>query len=326
MKPGKISDSILKRSVLKQIKTKNHMVVSGAGLGEDCAIFSIADSEYIATAITQGVLEEIEDIQSLIYKVSNNLATAGADGFAISMSILLPKKVREIKLKQLMEIAELTCENLEMEIVGGHTSVSNKIDAFVVTITGYGKIVDRYYTTKGIHHGQQIVVSKWIGMEGAAILARKERDKLLTRYPEYIINHVESLRNQVSIKKEAATAIKSGVYAMHDASEGGIFAALWELAEASSVGLTIDLKKLPMKQEIIEVCEFCNVNPYELLAGGSLLMVIDQGDDLVKELHQIGINATIIGTITQGNDRIILNGEERRFLDKPKPDEIYQFY
>lgn len=61
---------------------------------------------------------------------------------------------------------------------------------------------------------------------------------------------------------------------MHDVSEGGVFAALWEMAEGAGVGLTIDMKKLPLRQETVEVCEFCNVNPYELRSGGSLIIAI----------------------------------------------------
>lgn len=40
-------------------------------------------------------------------------------------------------------------------------------------------------------------------------------------------------------------AVAHGVTAMHDVTEGGIYGALWELAEASGVGLEIDLKASP---------------------------------------------------------------------------------
>ena len=66
----------------------------------------------------------------------------------------------------------------------------------------------------------------------------------------------------ISVQSEAAVAVTSGVSAMHDVTEGGIFGALWEMAEASGVGLEIDLKKIPIRQETVEVCEFFGVNPY----------------------------------------------------------------
>ena len=111
---------------------------------------------------------------------------------------------------------------------------------------------------------------------------------------------------------------------MHDISEGGIFGALWEIAESTSVGLHIDLKKIPIRQETVEVCEFCNVTPYELLSGGSLIMITEDGENLIEELRKENISANIIGKITDSHDRILMNDDEKRYLDKPKPDEIHR--
>jgi len=118
--------------------------------------------------------------------------------------------------------------------------------------------------------------------------------------------------------------MKSGVCAMHDASEGGIFAALWEMAEGAGVGLTIDLKKLPIRQETVEVCEYLGVNPYELKSGGCLVMTTEDGVGLVNTLETEGIPAVIVGKITDSNDRIIRNEDEVRYMDRPKQDEIYK--
>jgi len=111
---------------------------------------------------------------------------------------------------------------------------------------------------------------------------------------------------------------------MHDASEGGIFATLWELAEGAGVGLTIDIKKLPLRQETVEVCECLGVNPYELLSGGSLVMTTNDGQALAAALQQEQIPAVIVGKITDSNDRIIVNEDEIRYMDRPKQDEIYR--
>lgn len=59
---------------------------------------------------------------------------------------------------------------------------------------------------------------------------------------------------------------------MHDVTEGGIFGALWEMAEASGVGLDIDLKKIPIRQETIEICEVYDINPYLLISSGAMLI------------------------------------------------------
>ena len=109
--------------------------------------------------------------------------------------------------------------------------------------------------------------------------------------------------------------MKSGVRAMHDVTTGGIFGALWELAEASGVGLEIELKKIPIRQETVEICEYFDLNPYQLGSTGSLLLAAPDGNRLVWDLKQQGIPAVVIGKATAYTDWVVINEDERRFLE-----------
>jgi hydrogenase maturation factor len=53
-------------------------------------------------------------------------------------------------------------------------------------------------------------------------------------------------------------------------------------------------------------------------------MVSDKGQNLADALRREKIPATVIGTITDSKDRLILNEDEKRFLERPKADEIYK--
>ncbi len=342
MRLGKLSDSILKRTVLKQIKKRRSEIISGAGIGEDCAIFALSGDKF-ATCVEEYTVKDRQDMIRAIYKSTNNLATAGAEPVAVMLSIILPERASEEKLKKLMEGAAQAAAELNIQIAGGHTTVSKYVSEKLAVVTAYGTYAQaeadgchgadttgiceagKVYTTRGAKPGQDIVISKWIGLEGTAVLATMKKEEMLARYPEYLIDEAASFDKYLSIIPEAATAMKSGVCVMHDASEGGIMATLWELAESSGVGLHIDLKRLPIRQETVEVCEFCDVNPYELLSGGCLVMTTEDGNALVKALEEQNIPAVVVGKITDSNDRIIVNGEEKRYLDKPKTDEIYRY-
>ena len=343
MKLGKVSDSVLKRSVLKQIHTRREEVKDGAGIGADCAIFALSDTEYMAGCVREAAvavqadmenanawnlqqgLETVVTMEQLLQKGANNLAAGGAEPIAAMITLLMPQGTEEPQIKQLMAEAEAACVKLSMQIAGGQTRLTKAVQIPYAVISCYGKINREWYLSKkGVHPGQDIVMSKWIGMEGTALLASGNREQLLARYPAYLVEEAESFRRYLSIVHEAATAMKSGVCAMHDVSEGGIFAALWELAEASGVGLTIDMKKIPLRQETVEVCELLNVNPYELLSGGCLIMTTEDGMGLVSALEAEQIPAVIVGKITDSNDRLILNEDEVRYMDRPKQDEIYR--
>lgn len=324
MRQGKISENVLKRSVLKKIKTHREEIVSGAGIGKDCAILASLEGEEIALSVTPVTAPVTELGRYAIPMALNNVAAAGAEPVGVMLSILLPEQTEETEIQQLMEQAEEVCAACHVEIAGGHTEVTAAVDQPIMTVTGIGKKeAARAGYPQGIKANQDIVVSKWIGLEGTARLAKEHKNELCTRYPVRMIEEAAAYDKYLSIIPEAATAMKSGVCGMHDVSRGGIFGALWEMASGAGVGLEIDLKKLPVKQETIEICEFFELNPYELLSGGCLIMVTEDGNGLVTALAREEIPAVIVGKTTDSNDRVIYNDDEKRYLDMPKTDQIY---
>ena len=236
---------------------------------------------------------------------------------------MLSENLEEKELQDMMAQAEEICGRHHVQIAGGHTEVTGAVKRPVLTVTGIGKRT-KADGRKRIKPGQDVVVSKWIGLEGTVRIAREHREALLTRYPARMIDEAAEFEQFFSVIPEAATARKSGVCGIHDASQGGIFGALWEMADGAGVGLEIDLKKLPVRQETIEVCEFFDLNPYELSSTGCLLMTSEDGNALVAALKREGIPAVAVGKTTDGNDRLLLNGEERCFLEPPKTDELYK--
>ena len=315
----------MKRSILKQLQTKREEVLIGAGVGEDCAILTLAEDEVFVVS-TDPITGTSKDAGMVaVHITANDLASSGAEPIALLVSALLPETIEELEIRELMAQMETVCAELHIQIAGGHTEVTKAVNQPILTVTGIGKAKkDRIITTKGAKPGQYIVMSKWIGLEGTSILAKEKEALLLTRYPSHLVEEAKAFDRFLSIVPEAATAGKSGVTAMHDVTEGGIFGALWELAESSGVGLEVDLKQISVRQETIEICEFFELNPYELISSGSLLMVTDDGLDLVRKLRQAHIPAAVIGKIRDGNDRVVINEEERRYLEPPKSDELYK--
>ena len=324
MRIGKISESVLKRSVLKKIDTHRKELVNGADVGTDCAVLSFGAGYDLVLSVTP-VTAPIEDIGSYAIPMAlNNVAAAGAEPVGVMLSILLPEKTEEDELQRMMEQAQEICLRCGVDIIGGHTEVIPQTEKPIVNVTGVGKrSTAQADLLTGVKPNQDIVISKWIGLEGTIRLAREHREELCTRYPARMIEEAAGFDRYLSVIPEAAAAVKSGVCGMHDVSRGGIFGALWELAQRAGVGLEIDLKKIPVKQETIEICEFFELNPYELLSGGCLIMTAEDGDALIAALACEDIPAVVVGRTTGGNDRIIYNEDERRYLDRPKTDQIY---
>lgn len=324
MRDGKISENVLKRSVLRQIKTHREEITDGAGIGKDCAILTLGENTQtvLSTAPVSAPADQLAGYA--IHRAMNNIAAEGAEPVAVLLNLLLPSGTPEEELRGIMQKAQEVCEELGADIAGGHTEVTSLVREPILQVTGIGKKeAERAGCPQGIKENQDIVVSKWIGLEGTARLAGAYREELCGRYPVRMIEEAMCFDRYLSVLPEAAIAGKSGVCGMHDVSRGGIFGALWEMASGAGVGLEIDMKKIPIRQETVEICEFLGRNPYELMSGGCLLMMTEDGNRLAAELQRQGVPAVIIGRTTGGRDRILFNEEEKRYLDMPKADQMY---
>ncbi|MCD7824533.1 MAG: AIR synthase family protein, partial [Clostridiaceae bacterium] len=260
-----------------------------------------------------------------VHITANDIASSGAEPVGILLSILLPPKKREKFLRELMGEIEQVCRELEIEIIGGHTEVTDAVAKPVITVTGIGKVKrGALVSTAGLKPGDELVMTKWAGLEGTAIIAQEKRAELEAVLPSELLDTAAALIQYISVVPEAAVAMSTGVSAMHDVTEGGIFGALWEMGAASGVGITADLMKIPIRQETIEVCEPFGINPYQMMSSGSMLIGCSDGNLLVQALAKAGIPAAVIGRATETNDRVVVRGEETRFLEPAGSDELYK--
>lgn len=325
MKVGKIPETVLKRSVFKQIKHRRDEILVRPGVGEDCSVVGVSPDEVIVLS-TDPITGTMNDIGKLaVHITANDIVSSGADMIGIMLTIILPDGARESDLREMMMEIESVCAELNIEVIGGHTEVSEAVNQPIITVTGVGKMSKQdVIKTAGLIPGQEIVMTKWAGLEGTAIIAKAKEEELVSKYTRDFIGEAKNFINYISVVKEAKIGKELGVTSMHDVTEGGIFGALWEVAAASNVGLEIDLKNIPLRQETVEICEFFDLNPYLLISSGSMLMSTDKGNELVRELERAGIKATILGKVTKGHERIIINEDEIRYLEPPKSDELYK--
>ena len=326
MRVGKIPENVLKRSVLKQIKYKREDVQVHFGAGEDGSVFEIAADAAVTLSTSSVTGHRAGSGIRAVLGAVNELLASGAEPVGVMVSIFMPELSEEADLKALIKEMEQTCEALEIEMLGVHAEVSPAVSEWILSVTGSGKVKKGdVLCTKGGCPGQDIVLTKAVGLEGTAVLASLKETELCTRYSQTFVGKAKDMIHDLSVTGEAAAVREYGVSAMHAVAEGGIFAALWDVAAAGGTGLQVELKKVPLCQETVEVCEFFDLNPYQLLSGGCLMILCDKGYDLVDFLEKRGIRGAVIGKLTDDHDKIIVyDEEETRYLEPPKADELYK--
>lgn len=341
MNYGKLSEDVYERSVVKVIKTNstnNRKFYDGAGIGDFCAIFPYGDVDCKTAdgtnaqsfAFVQATAGGKNAVARAYEAALNCAAAKGAFGDTngsayAGVTLFVQERLREIKVREMLAETAQRADELRIPVRNVTVQVLPWIGVetanCVIHMAHSGKA-----GMKGAAAGDDIVMTKWLGLEGTAVLARSSPDRLKARYPADIVQDAADFLKYISVIPEAACAVKSGASYMQAAREGGIYGGLWELAANNSVGLVADLGHIPVRQETIEVCEYFDLNPYTLMAGGSLLVTCKNGGALVQELARRGIFAAVIGKITEGKDRIIRHEDESRFLEPVRGDELYQYY
>ena len=327
MKIGKVSQTVLKRSMLKPLQFHREEAITQPSVEEMCYGVTCKEDEelLVSNAVLYGDEKELGVFA--LAQVMNDLATRGAQMVGASVHIMLPPYAYESRLKAMMENMERAGSAHAVQIMCAKAEVSPVINKAIVYLNGVGVLKKGELLQSNMGSaGQDIVLLKWIGLEGTFRAMYEKEAELSERFVPTFLNQIRQMEPELFSADAIAVAKKHGVAAMQQITSGGILATLWEMADASNVGLEVDLKKMTIRQETVEVCEFCHLNPYQLTSVGSVLIFTEDGEELVQKYEELGIQATLLGKTTADTARVILGGEEKRFLDKPAADELLKIY
>ncbi|MCD8221110.1 MAG: AIR synthase [Clostridiales bacterium] len=171
--------------------------------------------------------------------------------------------------------------------------------------------------------GQDLVVAGYAGLSGSLYLLAACGEELSRRLSAVYLNEMRGLDNQV-IEKDENYWATTGATEWESCGLGGILRAIWDLTGAYKMGVEFVLRRIPIRQETIEVCECLSCNPYRLYSGGCWLLTADNGGKLVRRLADDGIPSAVIGQINCGIAREVIQEDGRGFLERPHKDEIFQ--
>jgi hydrogenase maturation factor len=249
---------------------------------------------------------------------ASDVAVMGVKPQYMTYSLLLPPETSDHDFRTIVDSIHNTAVELGIAIVGGHTGYYPGFTSPTIGGITVFAIADKdsYVTPAGARPGNDVILTKGPAIETAGILSVLREVDLYGKYPDSLIKNAQALCRQMSVVKDALTAIAAGgVTAMHDATEGGVIGGLFEIADASGVGMVIDESRFVYPEEVQMVCEVFAIDPVAAIAEGSLLITAnpEYSEKIMTKLSHAGIDSSVIGTVTEDpNVRILkrLNGTE----------------
>jgi hydrogenase expression/formation protein HypE len=302
----KLSNEVLRRVVFSNLGVEDKDVIVGPGIGEDAAIVRIGDKYLVMH--TDPITGAIEDIGWFaINIVANDIAVRGIKPRWFLLTLLLPGDVDEVGIARIMSDVNRALLELGGSLVGGHTEYAPGIDRVIAVTTAVG-VGERYVTTSGARVGDVILVTKYVAMEGTAILANDFSDLLEGRgVPKEVIERARGFTRYISVVKEAL-AIADLVHAMHDATEGGLLQGLLEVAEASGVRLRVSIDDVPILPETRTIFDALGLDPLRSLSSGMLIAAVPRSllPIAQERLDKVGIKYSVIGEVVKGEPAVEL--------------------
>jgi len=305
----------------------------GPGIGLDCAVVDIGSTLLVFKS--DPITFATNEIGWYAVQVNaNDIATSGADPTWFMMTMLLPEGGSTPELvEQIGEQVYQACQQIGVSVIGGHSEITPGVNQPIIVGTLIGEVAHQdLVTPRGAQPGDSLLLTKEVPIEAISILAREFPSKLENALSTDEIEAAQDYLYQpgISVLKDAQVATRAGrVTAMHDPTEGGLAAALWELAAACGHKLVIDPQLVLITPLAEHVCAAFDLNPMAAIASGALLLTTppNHASRICRALEMEGIHCREIGEVEQGKAQVwIETNGMRELLPYPERDEIARLF
>jgi hydrogenase expression/formation protein HypE len=307
-KIGKIDLDTFTSFLLKRLGKKDDTVIVLPFTGIDAAVIDVGNERVLIIAEDPILAIPKQPLEMFgwytVHIGASDIAVMGVKPRYMTYTLLMPPETRDEEFRTIVNAIHGAALELDIAIVGGHTGYYPGFASPTIGGITVFAIADKdgYVTPADAKPGDDVILTKGPAIETAGILAVIREKELLEAYPSSLIEKAKALCKQMTVVKDALNAMDSGgVTAMHDATEGGVIGGLFEVANASNVGMEIDEALFIYPEEVKMVCEAFEIDPVSSIAEGSLLITASptHSEDILRRLKVDGINASIIGKVTR---------------------------
>jgi hydrogenase maturation factor len=336
---GKISPEIFNELIFPRLGAKSDHILVGPQHGVDVGIVEIGGKAVSFTCDPVFIVPEYGWERAAwfaIHIIASDSVTSGLKPKYLCIDLNLPMEMTKKQLEITWDIMHRECEKMGIAVITGHTARYEGCHYPMVggaTIIGIGEL-DEYVTPKFCKAGDKIIITKGPAIEATGIFAAMLPKVIEKEYGAALNNKAQQVFYKMSVVEDASAAVavgvrENGVTAMHDATECGIWGGLYEIAQASKLGVRVEKEKIVVEESIEEVCRLFNIDPYASISEGTLIIACKEkkAAAVVKALAGKGIKSSIVGELTAKEKGMVLveKGKEKE-LKHPIVDPFWRAF
>lgn len=338
---GKLSPEAFERVVAPHLGAARSEVLVGPRAGHDAAIVRIGAGRVLAvTTDPLSIIPAFGPARSArlaCHLIASDLWTTGIPPGYASVDFNLPPDFSDEAFAEYWQAMSAAWSELGVAVVTGHTGRYEGCDLSIVgaaTLMGVGD-EGRYLTPGMASPGDRVIVTKGFAIETAAVAAALCPKRLGAALGAEALGRLAALESQVSVVADCRAVLRAGIHergvtALHDATEGGVFGGLLELAKACGADVRVERARIPFAPEVAAACEVLGVAPEWSLAEGALIACVKpaQVAEALAALAADGIAAAEVGEVLRGAGRLWVSESDGRVAsyDAPLPDPYWDAY
>jgi hydrogenase expression/formation protein HypE len=229
----------------------------------------------------------------------NDLAMCAATPLYLSAGFILEEGLELAVVRRIVASMREACARARVAIVTGDIKVVDRgaADGLYVNTSGVGRIASHVDVGPDkVRPGDLVVVSGDIGRHGIAVLNARED-----------LGFEPAIESDCAPLTEPVRALLDGgvdVHCLRDLTRGGLASGLVEIAETSKLAITIDEKRIPVRNDIAAACELLGLDPiYVATEGRFAAFVAERDGDRALALlrrHEVSSGAAMIGEVREG--------------------------
>jgi hydrogenase expression/formation protein HypE len=336
---GKISPEIFSELIFPRLGAKSDKVLVGPQHGVDVGIAEIGGKAVSFTCDPVFIVPEYGWERAAwfaIHIIASDSVTSGLKPKFLSIDLNLPMEMTKKQLEIVWDVMHRECEKMGITVITGHTARYEGCHYPMVggaTIVGVGELSE-YVTPRFCKAGDKIIITKGPAIEATGIFAAMLPEVIEKELGATLNKKAQEIFYKMSVVEDALTAVsvgvrENGITAMHDATECGVWGGLYEVAQASGLGVRIEKEKIIMEEGVPEICRFFGIDPYASISEGTLIMACKapKAAEVVKKLAGKGIKAAVVGELTPKEKGMVLveKGKEKK-LEHPIVDPFWRAF
>lgn len=327
---GKINADKFTSFISKRLGAENNSIFVPPRNGIDAGVIDIGNGKVLVVAEDPILAIPGQPLEMFgwytVHIGASDVAVMGAKPEFMTYTLLLPPETPDSHLETIIDSIHKAAQELGVAIIGGHTGFYPGFSAPTIGgVTVFGTTEkDKYITPAMARPGNEVILTKGPAIEATGILSVFREKELSEKMDANVLEKAKELCKKITVVEDALTAFSSGkVRAMHDATEGGVLGGLFEMANASNVGMVIDENLFLYPEEVRLVCRNLNIDPIEAISEGSLLIAAEKESSasIIENLEKKGIPATVIGYVTDDPDERVIKRENGDLQKLRVPDE-----